>query len=285
VSASIEPPNDNPGIALVLGAGGTRGWAHVGVIEVLHEARLPVDLIVGASAGAVIGALYAARRDADFVRRVATSFSPTEFLEWFLRDLRIAPDAGRMGRRLWKAAGRLDFSELAAPFAAVALDLNSRRPVAIRRGRVASAVEASIRPPVISRPVAYDGLALVDGGLQNAVPVSAARRLGARFVVSVGVGELFRLPPVLRPFSADVGAAFRAVSLAPDDVSGQIAFMGDLLSRERPPRAQADVEVRPDMRGLSSLWPWHIPAAVERGRRAARRALPYIQRALAARAV
>ena len=285
MSASIEPPNEAPSIALVLGAGGTRGWAHVGVIEVLHEARLPVDLVVGASAGSLIGALYAARRDAAFVRRVATSFTPTEFLEWFLRDLRIAPDAGRMGRRLWRACGRLDFSQLALPFAAVAVDLNSRRPVAIRQGNVARAVEASIRPPVISRPVDYDGLSLVDGGLQNAVPVSAARQLGASFVVSVGVGELFRLPRPLRPFSGDLSAAFAAVSLAPDDVNGQIAFMGDLLSRERPPRARADLEIRPDMRGLSSMWPWHIPAAIERGRRAARRALPELQRALAARAV
>lgn len=285
MSESIEPSNDRPSVALVLGAGGTRGWAHVGVIEVLDEARLPVDLVVGASAGALIGALYAARRDAAFVRRVATSFTPTDFLEWFLHDLRLAPDAGRMGRRLWRAAGRLDFRDLALPFAAVAIDLASRRQVIVREGGVARAVEASIRPPVISRPVSHDGLSLVDGGLQNAVPVAAARKLDASFVVSVGVGELFRMPRALRPLSADAGAAFADRSSSADDFGGQIAFMADLLSRDRPPRAVADLEIRPDMRGLSSMWPWHIPAAIERGRRAALRALPELQRALASRAV
>lgn len=273
-----------PGLALVLGAGGTKGWAHIGVLKVLHEAGVPVQLIVGVSAGALIGPLYAARRDAAEAERIAMSFTPTDFIAWQLNDLRLSPRAGRMGRSLWQAYGRLDFRELEVPFAAVALDLATGRPVVLRAGRVGTAVEASIRPPLIASPIRLDGRALVDGGLQNAVPVSVARQLGAVVVVSVKVGELIVLPRRLRPLSARLSAAYRGRSAAAA-IRGQVAFMAALLSRGSRTRERADIEIRPDMRGISSMWPWHIGRAEARGRSAARRALPAIQRLLAARAV
>ncbi len=82
------------GLALVLGAGGTKGWAHIGVLKVLHEAGVPVNHIVGASAGALIGPLYAARRDAAEAERIAMSFTPADFLEWHLNGLRLSPQGG-----------------------------------------------------------------------------------------------------------------------------------------------------------------------------------------------
>ena len=271
-----------PGLALVLGAGGTKGWAHLGVIKAFHQAGVSVDLIVGASAGALIGSLYAARQDAAEAERIAMSFTPADFLEWFLKDLRLSPRAGRMARRLWQTSGRLDFRELAVPFAAVALDLVSGRPLVLRDGNVGRAVEASIRPPLIRSPVQLDGRALVDGGLQNAVPVSAARELGAAVVVSVNTGELFVLPRWLRPLSARVSSACRGQSPKGADVRGQVAFLAALLARGSRTRERADIEIRPDMRGISSMWPWHIRASMRRGETAARRALPSIQRLLAA---
>ncbi len=271
-------------MALVLGAGGTRGWAHVGVLKVLYWARVPVDLIVGASAGALIGALYAATRDPTRAERVALAFTPTDFLEWFLRDLCLSPRGGRMGHRLWQACGRLDFQELAVPFVAVALDVGSGRPVLMREGNVGRAVEASIRPPLISRPVLLDGRALVDGGLQNALPVWAARELGAQTVISVDAGGPLVLPDALKPLSARVSSAYRRRSAVPTDVSGQIAFLAEMLSEGRPRRLRADIEIRPKLQGVSPMWPWHIGAAARRGEAAARRALPAIQRLLAARA-
>ena len=271
-------------MALVLGVGGTKGWAHIGVLKVLDAAGVPVNLIVGASAGALIGALYAAGRDAARAERVATGFTPTDFLEWFLRDLRLSPRGGRMGRRLWQACGRLDFRELAVPFATVALDVASGRPVVLRTGNVGRAVEASIRPPLIGCPVLLDGRALVDGGLHNAVPVWAARELGAEAVISINVGEALVLPEALRPLSARVGAAYRRHSAVPADVNGQLGFLARLLSKGRPGRAQADIEIRPNMLGISPMWPWQIRTAVGRGETAARRALPAIRRLLTGRA-
>jgi NTE family protein len=251
---------------------------------VLHAAGVPVDLIVGASAGALIGALYAAGRDAVRAERVAMAPTPTDFLQWFLRDLRLSPAGGPMGRRLWQACGRLDFRELAVPFAALALDVESGRAVVLRTGSVGRAVEASIRPPLIARPVLVNGRALVDGGLHNAVPVWAARELGAETVISVNVGEALVLPEALRPLSARVAAACRRHSAAPSDVEGQVGLLAALLSKGSPTRAQADIEIRPAMQGLSPMWPWHIGSAVRRGEAAARRALPAIRRRLPARA-
>jgi NTE family protein len=284
MNSSTAGAESGPGVALVLGAGGTKGWAHIGVLKVLHAAGVPVDLIVGASAGALIGALYAAGRDAARAERVALAFTPADFLEWFLRDLRLSPRGGRMGRRLWQAYGRLDFRELAVPFATVALDVGSGQPVVLRGGNVGCAVEASIRPLLIGRPVLLADRALVDGGLHNAVPVWAARELGAETAISVNVGEFLVLPEALRPLSARVSAACRRHSAVPADVNGQLGFLAGLLSRGRPARAPADIEIRPNMLGISPMWPWQIGAAVGRGEAAARRALPAIRRLLADRA-
>ena len=284
MNSSTRGADGGPRLALVLGAGGTRGWAHIGVLKELEDGGVPVDLIVGASAGALIGALYAARRDVAEASRVAMAFTPTDFLQWFLRDLRLSPQGGRMGRMLWEAYGRLEFRELAVPFSAVALDVESGRPVVLRSGSVGRAVEASIRPPVIGRPVLIDGRALVDGGLHSALPVSTARETGARTVISVNAGAPLVLPAPLRPLSARLSAAFQRLSAAPSDVNGQLSFLTGLLSKGRPARARADLEIRPDMRGVRSMWPWDIGTAMRRGEAAARRALPAIRRLLAARA-
>ena len=274
----------NPRLALVLGAGGIKGWAHVGAIKVLHAAGVPVDLIVGASAGALIGPLYAVRRDAAEAERIAMGFSAIDFAEWFLNDLRISARAGRIGRWLWDAYGRLDFDELAVPFAALALDLASRRPAVLTEGNVGRAVEASIRVPLIIRPVRHEGRHLIDGGLHIAVPVAAARELGAELVVAVNVGELYVLPGPLRALSGRAGVALEARPAAPDSLRNQVGFLAGLVSHGRPRRPRADVEIRPDLRGVNPVWPWHIHRAALRGETAARRALPAIQRLLAARA-
>src|SRR3990172_10643376 len=150
--------------------------------------------------------------------RIAMGFTPTDFLQWFLNDLRLSPGAGRMARRLWNAYGRLDFGELDLPFAALALDLSDGGPAVLTAGNVGRAVEASIRVPLIIRPVRYEGRYLIDGGLHSTVPVSVARELGADLVVAVNVGELFALPPGLRSLSARASAALEARPAAPDSL-------------------------------------------------------------------
>jgi NTE family protein len=281
VKPSITEGESQGPVALVLGAGGTKGWAHVGVIKVLQESGVPVHLIVGASAGALIGPLYAASRDAAAMERIALSFTTLSFTEWFLRGLRITPDGGSLGRALWETYGRRAFQEMAVPFAAVAHDLETGGRLVLREGLVGPAVEASIRPPILGRPTRVEGRHLVDGGLQIAVPTDLAMEMGAAAVIAVNVGELFRLPPRIRPLAARWGRSLRRRSARPDGLDGQMGLLAEMVSRDRTPGPRPQVEIRPDMRGITAFSPWHTRLAARRGEEAARRALPTIQRTLA----
>jgi len=269
-------------VALALGAGGIKGWAHVGVLKVLHRARIPIDLAVGASAGALIGPLYAARGDVDQMERIALAFSQRDFIEWFLRGLRLSPAGGRIGRKLWQAYGRMTFAELAVPFAVIAHDIRTAQRVILRQGRLATAVEASIRPPFWGRPTAGNGTALLDGGFQESVPSDIARELGGSFVIGVNLGRFVRLPASARPHSARLALSWRRLGTAPAQPLSQAAFMTELLSRELGGTPGADIEIRPDMRGISAFAPWRAGLAIRRGEAAARAALPAIRRALSA---
>jgi len=269
-----------PPVGLVLGAGGIRGWAHAGVLRVLHEAGVGVDLIVGASAGALIGALYAARRAGEEAARLAASFTPAEFAQWFVDDLRISPKGGAMSRRLWEAYGGLDFEEMAVPFVAMALDLASGERIALGSGRVGRAVEASIRPPLLSRPLRRNGERLIDGGLQNALPVEAALAVGVDRLIAVHVGEAYRLPDRFRPLSAALAERIGRWAARPDGVPGQVSFLAALLAGGPAERPRPDLEIRPDLRGINAIWPWHTREAMRRGELAGRDALPQVHRLL-----
>jgi NTE family protein len=270
------------GIVLVLGAGGVRGWAHVGVLKALHEAGVPIAAIVGASAGALVGPMYAARRDVEAMLRLALSADTPSLTRWFLDGLRIAPDAAGFGRQLWQAYGPLTFQELAVPFAAAVLDVAAGRRYLVAEGKVGRAVEASIRSPVLCPPVWIEGRPLVDGGLHDTVPVGLARRRfgDGRPLVAVAVGEFFLLPAPLRPLSARVGRRLRRLGVAPASRLGQAAFMARLLALGRPQRPRADLVIRPNLRGISAFVPLGMARAVRQGEEAARAALPAIRRLL-----
>lgn len=271
------------GVVLVLGAGGIRGWAHVGVLKALHEAGVPIASIVGASAGALVGPMYAARRDVDGMVRLALSADMASLTAWFLGGLRIAPDAWGFGRALWHAYGHMDFAELAVPFAAAVIDVAAGRRYLVTQGNVGRAVEASIRSPVLFPPVWIDGRPLVDGGLHDTVPLGLARRLYGREapLVAVPVGEFYVLPASLRPLSDRVARWLRRRCPDPASRLGQVAFMARLLSLGRPVRPEPVLAIRPDLRGISAFLPFGMARAVRQGERAARRALPAIRRLVA----
>jgi NTE family protein len=271
-----------PRVGIALGAGGIKGWAHVGVLKVLHRAGVAIDLMAGASAGALIGPLYAARRDPVEMERTALQFSLADYVDWFLRRLRIAPTAGTISGTLWRAYGRLSFADLAIPFAVVAHDVATGARIVLDDGPVSTAVEASIRPPFWGRPIALRDHALIDGGLQTPVPSDVVRDMGTDIVIAVNVGAFFRLPPSLRPYSATLSRALDRNSSDPPGIRNQLALIALLLSRERPRPPTFDVEIRPNMRGISAFAPWQAREAVRRGELAARRALPTIHRVLSA---
>lgn len=182
-------PASPPVVALVLGSGGARGWAHVGVLRALADLKFAPDLVVGTSIGAVAaaihasGALAAAERLAEQMdwRRAAKLFFEIGL-----------PKSGLLeGRRVMELLRELipepQIDNLPIPYAAVATDLRSQREIVLTKGDLYAAMRASISIPGIFTPVSYLNHWLVDGGLVNPLPVSVARSMGATRVVAVDI--------------------------------------------------------------------------------------------------
>jgi len=179
-------------IGLALGGGSARGWAHVGVIKALVEAKIPIHCIAGTSIGSVVGGYYA-----------SGSFSELEKMakevEWstFLRYLDVVlPRQGLIeGKKilsfLRKTLKTKTIQHLSIPFCAVAADLITGEEIRIKKGNLADSIRASISIPGILSPVKNSGKWLVDGGVVNPVPVSAARALGADIVIAVDLNHDF----------------------------------------------------------------------------------------------
>ncbi|MBU3934186.1 MAG: patatin-like phospholipase family protein [Candidatus Omnitrophica bacterium] len=207
-------------IGLALGGGGVRGLAHIGIFKVFEEANVPIDLIVGTSMGAVIGGAYALsgrsssldleqkmlgllkRKEIAKLESLAAESRPEEKkmliegLVAFVKDLLLW---NLKGVKRWIANGAeikalvkesvedADFSQTKIPFACVACDLKTGQEVVLNEGRMAEAVMASGSVPAVFPPVQSGERLLIDGGITSEVPVEAARRLGADFVVAVNV--------------------------------------------------------------------------------------------------
>lgn len=177
-------------VGLALGSGAARGMAHIGVLNVLEKNLIPIDLIAGTSAGAGVGALYAALLNAAYVKDIALEMSVARWA--LLLDPAIPGSGVLRGKRiidLFKKhlGGNINFSDLKMPFACVAADLTTGREVVFREGSVLEALRASISLPAIFTPMKWRGRYLVDGAIVNPVPVSLARRMGAEFIIAVNV--------------------------------------------------------------------------------------------------
>ncbi|MGL6043591.1 MAG: patatin-like phospholipase family protein, partial [Sandaracinobacteroides sp.] len=211
----------SPRIGLVLGGGGARGFAHVGVLQVLEENRIPVHAVAGTSMGAVVGSLYAQGKSPAEITRIAraipwtTVFNdtiPRSRLSYrrkrderdVLINFRIAfDDRGlvlpkgvlrgqdlflTLAEQLADARAIDDFDRLAIPFRAVAADIETGQPVVMSGGDIATAVFASMSVPGGLPPVERDGKLLVDGGIVDNVPIEVVRSMGPTRIIVVDVG-------------------------------------------------------------------------------------------------
>ncbi len=272
--------------ALVLAGGGAKGFAHIGVIEVLDSLGIRPDYVVGTSIGAIVGALYASGysgREIDSLTRALPLSALFRGYEPRLPEsLRPLPplvvlEQGRHGLVLETSAvreeqvsalvnalmlrgnlaARGDFDSLPIPFRAVATDLASREEAVLGHGDLAQAVRASFSLPLVFRPVVLDGRTLTDGGMVENVPVGAAHRLGAtRMIVSA-----------LQPDDAPDPDY--------DDPATMLDKLLDFLVVGAPPAQPGDVVIESDVRPYTTL-DFGLDALdvlVERGRQAARRAL------------
>ena len=173
-------------VALVLGAGAAKGFAHIGVIKVLEMNKVPIHMIVGTSVGSVVGSLYASGYDAFRLQQLSFKIEKKDIVDLVL------PDNGfikgdKLEEFINKTLNNTPMEKLKIPFYAVAADIQSGQEVVFGKGNTGQAVRASCSIPGIFRPVTIGDRMYVDGGIVSSVAVDAARRLGADIVIAVDI--------------------------------------------------------------------------------------------------
>jgi NTE family protein len=236
-----------PRVGLVLGGGAARGWAHIGAIRALEEAGIKPDVVCGTSIGALVGAVYA-NGDLDWLEEWVGKLTWQTVVR--LLDLRFS--GGLLGGRkvidlFAKQFNGRAIDELAMPFTAVATELDTGREVWLREGGVVDAVRASIAIPGLFTPIWHDGVWLVDGGLSNPVPVSAARAMRADTVIAIDLnhdilngrdlGGAIDTVPREMPVEAAIEAAVADASMQSEADTG--AGSQDGSDHEGPPAEPA----------------------------------------------
>ncbi len=256
-------------LGLALGAGGARGLAHVGVLQGLSAARIPVSAIAGTSIGALVGAIYAAGQLERF-EAAARALDWSDSVRIFDPTWRRAGlFAGERAAELIRGfLGDWNIEDLPLPFAAVAVDLVTGDEVWIRSGRVVDAVRASLSIPGVFTPVRQGERLLVDGALRNPVPVSVLDALGAEVRVAVNLhARAGRDAPHAEPKLLDV-------------LSASMMVVEQELARHRLAREPADVVLEPDVRGLRTFELHKAAGAISAGREELERKLAEIRTAL-----
>lgn len=181
-------------IGLALSGGGARGFAHVGVIEVLESEGIEISAVSGTSMGSVIGSLYASGITIKEILEFMNSNDWKRFLintNFKILNLPVI-NSRKVDRVLSKLLGEKTFKECRIPFCAVAADIVSKEKVFIKEGRLIEAVKASIAIPGVFEPLVKDGQILIDGGVVEPVPIEAARSMDVDFVIAVALENLTR---------------------------------------------------------------------------------------------
>ncbi len=188
--APPPPPIISPQLALVLGSGGARGYAHLGVLQALEEADIPIDLIVGSSAGSVVGVFYADKASSEEVNEIMLNTGFSDFVDL---DAFFLPRGFIGGSRLQRfIAQNIDaktFDELMIPFIATGTDLETGEAVELNSGPIPPAINASVALPGLLRPVELYGHELVDGGVAEPNPVRIAKRYDPQVTVAVDLAQ------------------------------------------------------------------------------------------------
>jgi NTE family protein len=217
----------HPKVGLALGSGGARGFAHLGVIKVLKEEGIPIDLIAGSSMGALVASFYGAGLDVDRLYKLSRVFKRKYYLDFTVPKMGFI--AGKRVKELIRifTHGKM-IEELDIPIGIVATDLVSGEKVVFKKGPVAEAVRASIAIPGIFVPEKLDGRLFVDGGVVDRIPVSVAKEMGADIVVAVDVSHV--------KFNSDITSIFDVIIQSIDIMQMELVANREVAS---------DVMIRP----------------------------------------
>lgn len=266
--ASNPPPETPPPaskplkIGLALGGGAARGFAHIGVIKALENQGIFPDIVVGTSAGSVVGALYAAGNNGFELQKLAHKLDESKISDWSLPDRGILKGEA-LQQFVNDAVGQRPLEGLKKPFAVVATDLHSGESVVFRTGNTGMAVRASSTVPGVFQPVSIKNHEYVDGGLSSLIPVRAARQMGSDVVIAVDISA--------RPD----GKATRSTL---DVLLQTVTIMGRNLARYE--LKEADVVIQPQVGAFGSTDFQARYDAILEGEKAALAALPQIKEAL-----
>ncbi len=223
-------------IGLALGGGAARGFAHIGVIKVLEAQGIVPDIVVGTSAGSLVGALYAAGNNGFALHKLALEMEEAAISDWavpFFAKASGVLKGEALQSYVNKAVRNVPLEKLKIPFGAVATDLRTGAPVVFRKGNTGLAVRASSAVPSVFQPVSVGGNTYVDGGLVSPVPVRFAREMGADFVIAVNISA----QPDAQPASSSVEVLLQT-----------FAIMGQSINQYE--LKEADVVIKP---GLGSM--------------------------------
>lgn len=252
----------NPKVGVALGSGAARGMANLGVLQVFTEENIPVDLLAGTSAGAVVASLYASGADLRFIERMLDELDWLDLTSLTItrRGLISSDKIHSMLKMLTKGQ---NFEDLPIPIAVVATDLITGEEIVIDSGSIADGVRASLSIPGVFVPVVSGKKLLVDGALVNPVPADVCYQMGADFVIAVDVG-----PGPLRS----------KIRNLPEVIIQTI----DILTRQvaRNQRSPVDIMLKPDLSDITLTELNRSSEIVERGREVALANLDKIKRAL-----
>ena len=259
-----RPPPKPPRIGLALGGGAARGFAHIGVIQVLEESGIRPDLVVGTSAGSLVAALYASGKGGAALGQLADSMDESAFTDWSFPGRGLIRGEA-LARYVRENTGNRTIEKLPLPLGIVATDLDSGAPILFQRGDPGVAVRASSAVPAVFEPVKIGTHEYVDGGLTSPVPVRAARDMGADVIIAVDISQL-----------PDGGPTGDALHMLLQTFSIMSRSINELELK------QADVVVRPRLPGVAGTDFSVREKNIQAGRQAAIALLPTIKARLAA---
>lgn len=276
VSAPVTPqsaatPARPVRIGLVLGGGAARGFAHIGVIKALEAQGIVPDVVVGTSAGSLVGALYAAGNNGFALHKLALEMDEAAISDWSVPIFAKATGVLKgeaLQNYVNKAVNNVSLEKLKIPFGAVATDLKNGEPILFQRGNTGAAVRASSAVPGVFQPVRIGERSYVDGGLVSPVPVRFAREMGADFVIAVNISS----QPDAQPSTSTLEVLLQT-----------FAIMGQSINAYE--LKDADVVIQPRLGTMKGNDFPGRNTAILAGEQAASALMPEIKRKLAARRV